>query len=153
MRKVTQQCMSTLLCLMPFSSIFFVSVSRAEYYVAYGAPPPVVWIYKSPHRAKHYRSVAKRPIRHRKPIVSVYYLFPDYPTCATCPPPPCLDDYYTCQVAWTPRCGEPVATSYYYQAFHGGDDDSYEPKRSHYDPDLATGDDNQMTYPGMDIDR
>lgn len=127
-----------------------ISPAYAEYYLVYSDPGyPCVSCAKPVFVVRHKThpvSIHKRnhhTYKHAKSSYRIYYTKPVYgcmPSCTTCG-----------QVVYEKhRFVDFSSRPYTHHAFYyNAEDIAY----MNYDPDLATGDDDQMRYPDMDIDR
>jgi hypothetical protein len=128
----------------------------AEYYLVY--PAPAIHcishcdvIHRAYHPIRHhlhkkhikqFKHIPHRPIKKVKMILVPYYLSAA-PTCSCQCSPAWIPNPCTCCPHWHKKQNyateEFISNGYYYSHYS-------------YDPDLATGDDNQSIHPNMNID-
>ena len=132
--------------------IFISGEVEAEYYLVYPVAPEVVYV--SSHSRHHYRKISgyrHHHVRKRSHCnMAIYYVWPSVPACGC---GSCVRVSAPCCSDWQPMYPQYYSDVYYdessttrYRYF-----DRSGQEVSVYDPDLATGDDDPIVYPGMQI--
>lgn len=141
------------------SFVFFPTLLRAEYYLVCDTPTYSSCKYHHVHKKykKHYtvKTIKHKPIYKKRSSyrIEVYYVYPQAP-CGGCsavwafpPPPPPMFEYcvrgdnYSC----VDFSSQPYAYTESMEDYYYYNEDYY------YNPDMATGDDDSMIYPDLQI--